>query len=385
MTETSRLAFYAKIGRFPKIVTRPNPGAAKQLFLPALSPSLASRGFFAVLNLHFPNALHDLFFHLVAPAPGRHPTDFCMRYLYPRVAEVLFLLVFLLFSIGAAGALPARNTVQPQAAFEPVLPDCDVYTVFCQNLSSGDPTLVEWFAPGASPGYSTEYHPTLTFPGPGIYTVTLVASNADGADTTNRTITLSGSTFGYFTQAICEEQSVEVGGQIFDIDNTSGAVLLPGANSNGCDSTVLVTLFVLPPAQFNLDVSIPAGGSFTFCGQPLQNAGVYFCSVQNSQGCDTLFILHLDIAVGTDEAARENAFTAAPNPFTDELIVDWPEAIRAAGTVELVNATGVPVYRGALEKGQDRLHIPAGRLPVGVYALLWRSDGKIQSRKVVKL
>lgn len=316
-----------------------------------------------------------------------------MRHLNFWVVGALFWFVFSLLT----GALPANPPVyaffdngemliQPEADFDPVMPGCGNYTVFIENLSSGNPTTAEWFAPGATPSYSTEYHPTLSYPGPGTYTVTLVVSNADGADTSSQAFTLYGSAVGYFTQSICQDQWVEVAGEIFDADNPGGAVLLPGASAGGCDSTVFVTLFVLPTAQINLDETIPAGGSYTFCGQTLNNSGIYFCSQQSSQGCDTLFILHLSIAVGTGEAQDgPDAWTAAPNPFMDQITVRWPEAAGEAGTLELRNATGALVHRHEVAKGQNRADIATGRLPAGVYGLLWRSSGKAHWRKVVKL
>lgn len=50
------------------------------------------------------------------------------------------------------------------------------------NLPPGAPVQFEWRFPGGLPGTSTAVSPTITYPAPGLYNVTLLASTAAGTD-----------------------------------------------------------------------------------------------------------------------------------------------------------------------------------------------------------
>jgi PKD repeat protein len=70
---------------------------------------------------------------------------------------------------------------------------CKGGSVAFTDQSSNTPTAWNWQFPGGIPGSSTVQNPTVTFPNPGIYTVSLVASNAAGPGSTSvKTITVSG-------------------------------------------------------------------------------------------------------------------------------------------------------------------------------------------------
>ncbi|MCD4744818.1 MAG: PKD domain-containing protein, partial [Bacteroidales bacterium] len=51
------------------------------------------------------------------------------------------------------------------------------------DLSLGNPTSWEWILEGGTPGSSTEQNPTIVYNTPGIYSVTLTATNQYGSDT----------------------------------------------------------------------------------------------------------------------------------------------------------------------------------------------------------
>ncbi len=52
------------------------------------------------------------------------------------------------------------------------------------NIAPGTPVQFQWRFPGGLPTTSTVANPTITYPTPGVYDVTLVASNAAGTDST---------------------------------------------------------------------------------------------------------------------------------------------------------------------------------------------------------
>ncbi|GJM32035.1 MAG: hypothetical protein DHS20C18_10360 [Saprospiraceae bacterium] len=52
-----------------------------------------------------------------------------------------------------------------------------------RNDSQGGVTDIEWLFPGGEPATSTEANPTITYNTPGLYDVTMIVSNPEGADT----------------------------------------------------------------------------------------------------------------------------------------------------------------------------------------------------------
>jgi PKD repeat protein len=64
---------------------------------------------------------------------------------------------------------------------------CAPFTVNFTNQSSANATTFQWTFPGGNPGSSTAQNPTVVYSAPGTYSVTLVASNAAGANTATQT------------------------------------------------------------------------------------------------------------------------------------------------------------------------------------------------------
>ncbi|MCK3682713.1 PKD domain-containing protein [Maribellus sp. YY47] len=56
-------------------------------------------------------------------------------------------------------------------------------TIIFSDLSSNEPTSWSWSFEGGTPGTSTQQNPSVTYTTPGVYSVTLVTSNAGGSDT----------------------------------------------------------------------------------------------------------------------------------------------------------------------------------------------------------
>ncbi|HMP25174.1 MAG TPA: hypothetical protein PKC76_13625, partial [Saprospiraceae bacterium] len=62
-------------------------------------------------------------------------------------------------------------------------------------------------------------------------------------------------------ETLCEGESIEVNGVIYNQNNPSGTEVLIGASSNGCDSIVNITLNFFPPSVFNLNETLCEGAS----------------------------------------------------------------------------------------------------------------------------
>lgn len=92
-------------------------------------------------------------------------------------------------------------------------------------------------------------------------------------------------------QSICPDDTIKVGTQLFHAANTTGSVLLQGANQFGCDSLVQVDLNVLPVSRYNLNTTICLGTSFTLGGQTFDernSSGTIILKNANQYNCDSL-------------------------------------------------------------------------------------------------
>jgi PKD repeat protein len=78
---------------------------------------------------------------------------------------------------------------------------CSPFIVLFDNTSSDNATSIEWTFEGGTPATSTEENPLVTWDAPGVYTVTLVASNSAGSSTATASITvIGGPTAGFTSQ-----------------------------------------------------------------------------------------------------------------------------------------------------------------------------------------
>ncbi|MCS7037880.1 MAG: PKD domain-containing protein [Saprospiraceae bacterium] len=109
-----------------------------------------------------------------------------------------------LTAVNACGTTTSTQTVTillpPTAAFSASpTGGCAPLTVTFTNQSSADATAFNWTFQGGTPASSTESNPTVVFKDPGVYTVTLVASNAAGSSTSTMTIAVQGLPTAGFT------------------------------------------------------------------------------------------------------------------------------------------------------------------------------------------
>ncbi len=171
-------------------------------------------------------------------------------------------------------------TITTQACNEPVANFSGTPTVMCQpgcvnftDLSTNTPTTWNWSFPGATPSSSTSQNPSnICYSANGSYTVTLIVSNADGADTLTQA--------GYIT----------VGSPV--TVNITGNTLI-----NACEDAVL--------SAFPADGTYQWGPNVNILCENCQSATVspsatqqYWVTYTSPQGCvdsDTTTVVVTDI------------------------------------------------------------------------------------------
>ena len=125
----------------------------------------------------------------------------------------------------------------------------------------------------------------------GTYSDVLTASN--GCDSTvNLTLTILPTFTTDLTESICDGDSYTVGTSTYTTAGTYSDVLTA---SNGCDSTVNLTLTILPTFTTDLTESICDGDSYTVGTSTYTTAGTYSDVLTASNGCDSMVNLTLTI------------------------------------------------------------------------------------------
>ncbi|MDZ4705101.1 MAG: hypothetical protein SH848_14300, partial [Saprospiraceae bacterium] len=125
----------------------------------------------------------------------------------------------------------------------------------------------------------------------GLYTTILVAAN--GCDST---VTLSLTVLPVSSTAIdasiCTGESYDFNGDTLTTGGIYTAVL---TNANGCDSTITLTLVELAPSQTALVATICSDDTYLFDGDDLSESGVYTAIYTNEVGCDSTVTLNLTV------------------------------------------------------------------------------------------
>ena len=98
--------------------------------------------------------------------------------------------------------------------------------------------------------------------------------------TTNTDVTIcSGSTYNFNGVSITDEG-------VYTATLTTAA---------GCDSVVVLSLFVTPPTSSYESVEICSNENYTFAGQNLNISGIYTDTLTTSSGCDSVLVLELSV------------------------------------------------------------------------------------------
>lgn len=131
---------------------------------------------------------------------------------------------------------------------------------------------------------------------PGTYTVNYVYTNSSGTQTATYDVTINPTYSTSATATICENETLTFGSQTLD-SNDAGLNTEVFQAANGCDSTVELTLTVLPTFVATDAVTICAGETYDFHGQILTDAdaGLNTAVLQSASGCDSTVNLTLTV------------------------------------------------------------------------------------------
>lgn len=161
---------------------------------------------------------------------------------------------------------------------------------------------------------------------------------------------------GSLQQAICAGDSLVLGGQVF---RTAGVFFATVQNAIGCDSVVRLELSLIPPKQVTIDTQICQGGSVRVGNNLYILAGSYVDTLQAANGCDSIVALNLSVVplpltFDTVYICQGGSYTLAGRTFNaaGNYLVTLPATQQCDS---LVNLTVVVLSPRAIISGSNTL------------------------------
>jgi hypothetical protein len=124
-----------------------------------------------------------------------------------------------------------------------------------------------------------------------VYVVTVTDANNCTATTTKNVTVNQPSAFS-FSDTICSNSSYVFNNQNLSVTGIYFDTLI---NFTGCDSIVTLNLSVNSTSSTTLNESICAGSNFVFDNQNLTASGIYYDTLTNAVGCDSAVVLNLSV------------------------------------------------------------------------------------------
>jgi gliding motility-associated-like protein len=132
---------------------------------------------------------------------------------------------------------------------------------------------------------------TSTYTNQGVYVDTLQAIT--GCDSIVTSIIFMLPTITTNIEAtICSGATYDFNGTQLTTEGVYNSTL---ATSEGCDSVVVLSLFVTPPQSSFEVVEICTGESYSFANQSYSTSGIYYDTILTSNGCDSVLVLELSV------------------------------------------------------------------------------------------
>ncbi len=167
---------------------------------------------------------------------------------------------------------------------------------------------------------------------------------------------------------------------------TAGLYEIAFTSAEGCDSTVSLTLAVMPSYHITIADTVARGEDYTehgFTLTHLQESGSHTLELITQQGCDSIITLYLTVqGVGIDATDKIPNLLLYPNP-ADERVTLHVEPLTLDATITLYDELGRSALSLTVPAGQKELTLNIGHLPAGIYHLHLTDHRQATVRKLV--
>ena len=123
-------------------------------------------------------------------------------------------------------------------------------------------------------------------------------------------LTVSQASGSAITTSVCSGTTYTFGGRSL---GTSGIYYDTLTNAHGCDSIITLNLTVDQPIRTGIHAAICSGGTYAFNGQQLTTSGTYYAHLTSLAGCDSMITLVLQ--VNSFVTNNYNASVCAGSPY----------------------------------------------------------------------
>ena len=147
-------------------------------------------------------------------------------------------------------------------------------------------------------------------------------------------------------------------------------------NVNGCDSVIELTLIVNSVYFTQISDSISAGNSYNFFGKLLTVSGIYYDTLQTIHGCDSIFELTLTVItkVGIEQWRIDNG----------ELIIESYEVFDILGRKHASRHCGLDPQSPAINEILNQVQNDVSALPAGIYIIKIYTNQGIITKKIIR-
>ena len=280
-------------------------------------------------------------------------------------------------TVSAQQVVTVNNCQAPTATFTVPATACTQFTFGVGNTSTGSPAPATlWsIAPAANTTISPSAissNPTFKASAAGVYTITLLTSNASGTATSSQTVQVNAcppaATFTIPASIrFCDVKTFSTTNQTTNPPGTSGAISYTWTVAPNVGLTFFPNRF-----QQNMSVTI---------SDPTILAYTVTLLARNASGTLTAnqTISVDDCTTGVDENSLSNAMDIYPNPARD--IVNLALPAGETYNVKITNLLGAVVYNETISK--EKASINLGNAARGVYFITVESKTEKVTRKVV--
>lgn len=295
-------------------------------------------------------------------------------------------------------------------------PGCINIPLQFNDVSSNNPTSWNWTFSGGSPANSTVQNPVITFPTVGIYTVTLVTTNTNGASPAFVTTVsiVSSPTIAPVSASICTGQGVNFSvttngqqvnwangqqGNFISISNPSSSLYTFTSVLGACSSIGTASLYIDPvppnPVIVNnisyLSTTVtgvtyqwyqsgsPVSGATSATFVPSQS-GYYSVWVTIGNCSAASPYLQYEIIDDIGEFYQSAFLNLKPNPVDQELTLSFAKP-NAFVRLRILNNLGQEIYTTEQKNETNELKINTGHLSKGIYYL---SINEVEGTRVMK-
>ncbi len=188
---------------------------------------------------------------------------------------------------------------------------------------------------------------------------------------------------GLFQAEICPWETIEILGTTFSADNPSGTIVLPQASINGCDSTISLSLTVLPLVQLQVDTAVLAGTEVF--GILVTTDTSFVQQIMDENVCAERAVNVQIISSTTTQIANLSNFAISPNPASGQLTLNGRMASGAFCEAKLMDAYGrtvLQLFENEWIAGDFTRRVDLKGIPAGMYFVSFATDGE---RRVLKL